>query len=443
MTIPVFDIEYQSAYSTIIEFNTQINEKLLGYEQRYPVRTYPKRTFSVRFDKNFTERQQLENFYIATNGGETPFYFDWLENKGGNNKRYLCYFDSDSFEQTILDYGFSQSELTFIAIDDNSVQNTANLDFWNDAECNFSISYNTLKDSILTAQNNRKTYQNIPKKKWTLFFKKNSEIRKKAENFFISKRGKFKSFSWTWDSDKGGDGNTYNVRFDSDIFNVSVADYGFGDFSLDIIEVFSSENPLTEACKDEIIPRKLLKINLENGPICILDNETLESIEYEGSYYLGAPLKHGDIKKDDNSAVSKLNIEISNISQSISSIIANRGDVITNADAVLFLVFLNVNTNQIINNSQKILFGGKCNNLSLDYEKASFDIVTNLGGYEKIAPVMKYRPSCQVRHFKDCRCGYQGAETHCDRTFARCSQLGNTLNFRGFPSCVIETVIKA
>ena len=81
-------------------------------------------------------------------------------------------------------------------------------------------------------------------------------------------------------------------------------------------------------------------------------------------------------------------------------------------------------------------------NLKLDYEEASMDIETSLGGYEILAPVMKYRTTCQVRRFKDCRCGYTGEETSCDRTFDRCKELGNQANFRGFPQMYNELVIR-
>jgi len=221
-----------------------------------------------------------------------------------------------------------------------------------------------------------------------------------------------------------------------------IYDYGYSEFKIDIKEVFKNENPLSDVEKDEIIPRKLLKIELDGGSVYILDNETLESIEYNGETYLGAPLNHGTITNDDNSTVNKLEIELSNVSLAISGIIANRGDVITGAFAVLTLVFLNVNTNEIITGTQKVLYSGRCNNISLDFEKAEMSIESELGGYDKLAPVIKYRPTCQVRRFKDCRCGYAGSEKSCDRTFARCQQLGNTSNFRGFPSCVLETVIK-
>lgn len=442
MTIPVFNIPYQDCYSSEIEFKTQINEKHTGREQRYPVWTYPKRTFSLKFDKNFSGRKQLEDFYIEVSGASGKFNFVWEESKGGNGKTYLCSFDDEAFKQNIYDFGFSECELKLITIENSEIEEVTDFDFWHSAQCNYSIEYKTILDSIFSAQNNKKTYWDSPKRKWTLTFEKNAATRKKLEDFFIAKRGRFRAFDWKWDKERGGDGNTYSVRFDSDILNSEVFEYGFGKISVDLKEVFPTENALEESEKDEIIPRKLLKIELEGGSVYILDNETLESFTFEGETYLGAPMSHGEIKNDDNSAVNKLDIELSNVSLAISGIVANRGDVITNAFAVLTLVFLNINTNELIGGMQKILYSGRCNNLSLDYEKASISIESELGGYDKIAPIIKYRPTCQVRRFKDCRCGYSGQETTCDRSFARCSQLGNTLNFRGFPSCVLETVIK-
>ena len=52
-SILTFNFEYQEAYTSKIEFDTQINEKHKGKEQRYPKWTYPKRIFTLKFDKNF------------------------------------------------------------------------------------------------------------------------------------------------------------------------------------------------------------------------------------------------------------------------------------------------------------------------------------------------------------------------------------------------------
>lgn len=442
MDYPIFDIPYKEVYTTSIEFNTQINEKMKGREQRYPVWTYPKRTFTLKFDKNFKGRQKLEDFFVSVMGQAGKFQFVWEKEKGGNGKTYLCNFNTDSFKQGIKDFGFSESELELSCIDDSPVEQVDELDFYHNAECDASINFYTIVDRIFTARNERKSYWDEPKKSWKLKFEKNSKVRKQLEEFFIAKRGKFRSFNWTWKKELGGDGKTYTVRFDQDILDVNINEMGYGDLELELKEVFPTTNPLTELEKDEIIPRKLLKIELEGGSIYVLDNETLESLRYNGEDYLGAPLIYDEIKKDDTTSVSKLNIQLSNVGLAISGIIGQRGDVITNAPAVLTLVFLDINTNKLLADYKQILYAGRCNNLKLDYENASMDIETSLGGYEVQAPVMKYRTTCQVRRFKDCRCGYTGEETKCDRTFDRCKELGNEENFRGFPQMYNELVIK-
>jgi phage-related protein len=443
MTYPTFNITYNYAYSTSIEFMTQINEKMKGREQRYPQWTYPKRTFTLTFEKTPAKREELEAFFIDVMGQAGKFYWTWNASNGGDDKTYECTFDSDDFKQQVYDLGFSKAKLNLVCIDNNPVEDVAELDFYHKAECDFNISFYTVLDKIFTAQNNRKSYWDSPKKSWTLSFEKTPEVRKQLEAFFIAKRGKFRSFEWTWATDRGGDGQTYIVRFDIDSLDIDILDSGYGTFQLKLKEVFPTPNPLLEVEKDEIIPRKLLKIELEGGSIYVLDNETLEELNYNGEMYLGAPLSHGEIKKDDNSSVSKLEISLSNVGLAISGIIGQRGDVITGSPAVLTLVFLNINTNEMIPDLKDILWSGYCNNLKLDYETATMDVETALGGYEKQAPVIRYRPTCQVRRFKDIRCGYIGSETSCDRTFATCKALGNQGNFAGFPSVVVETTIKA
>ncbi len=442
MTYPVFDIPYKTAYSTSIEFKTQINSKMKGREQRYPVWTYPKRTFTLSFDKNSSGRNKLEEFFVNMMGQAGKFEFVWEKSKGGNGQTYLCTFDSDSFNQNIGKFGYSTSELKLVCIDEFPVQPVQSLDFYHKAECESSIEFYTIVDKIFSARNDRKSYWDTPKKSWTLTFDKNAKTRKKIEDFFIAKRGRFRSFEWKWKKEFGGDDKVYNVRFDEDTLQSNIDAFGYGEIKIKIKEVFPTPNPVDELEKDEIIPRKLLKIALDGGSIYILDNETMQSFSYNGEDYLGAPLTLGEIKKDDNSGVSKLNIKLSNVALSVSGIIGQRGDVITNAPAVLTQVFLDVNTNTLLPQYSLILFAGRCNNLKLDYEEASMDIETSLGGYEIQAPIMKYRTTCQVRRFKDCRCGYTGTETKCDRTFARCKELGNEENFRGFPQMYNELVIK-
>ena len=441
--LPVFNISYQRAYTSTIEFQTQINEKQKGREQRYPKWTYPKRTFTLKFDKNFTGRQDLENFFIEVMGQAGKFLWTWEESKGGNGKTYTCTFDSDSFKQNIKDLGYTECELKLVAIDDVLPEQIEKLDFYHQAECDNTLDFYSVIDRVFTFQNNRKSWWDKPKKSWTLTFDKTPEVRKQIEDFFIQKRGKFRAFEWTWDKARGGDGKTYAVRFDDDILQSDIEDLGYGQIQIKLKEVFGTPNPLNEVEKDEVIPRKLLKIEVEGGNIMVLDNETLDTLIYDGDTYIGAPLSHSELVKDDNSAVNKLSIELSNVALQISGIIANRGDVLNNAPAILTLVFLDVKSKSVIKGYTEVLYSGKCNNIELNYETARMDIETALGGYEIQAPVMKYRTSCQVRRFKDCRCKYTGNLETCDRTWASCEERQNTANFRGFPSIPAETVIKA
>jgi phage-related protein len=441
--LPIFNIPYQRAYTSTIEFQTQINEKQKGREQRYPVWTYPKRTFTLKFDKNFTGRQELENFFVEVMGQAGRFYWVWDIEKGGNGKTYTCTFDNDSLKQNIKDLGYTECELKLVAIDEVLPEQKNKLDFYHKAECENSIDFYTVIDKVFTFQNNKKSWWDKPKKSWTLTFDKTPEVRQQIEDFFIQKRGRFRSFQWTWLKERGGDGKTYNVRFDDDTLQSDIEDLGYGNIQVKLKEVFASPNPLSEVEKDEIIPRKLLKIELDGGNILVLDNETLDTFTYDDDIYIGAPLSHSSIVKDDNSAVNKLNIELSNVALQISGIIANRGQILNNAPAVLNLVFLDLKNNNIVQGYSQILYSGKCNNIELNYETAKMDIETALGGYEIQAPVMKYRTSCQVRRFKDCRCKYSGTTyATCDRTWESCKQRNNTANFRGFPSIPAETVIK-
>ena len=443
MALPTFNITYQDVYTSEIEFKTEVIERQQGEEQRYPVWTYPKRTFTLKFDKTPDGRQAIENFFIdvMTNyGGQ--FLYTWDVAKGGNGQTYKCWFDIDTLEMSMKDLGFCETSLKFITIDDTPMTPVSNLDFYHKAEANYSVAFNVIKDKLLNASYKLRQLWQKPRRSWTLTFQKDPETRKKIEQFFISKRGKFRYFQWVWKEEYGGDGKTYNVRFDEDKLYMDVDYYGYSEFQIKLKEVIPNPSPIAEYEKDELIPRKLLNIELSGGGIHVLDNETLQILSFEGVDYIGAPLEHGEITKDDNSSVAKLEITVSNVGLGISGIIGNRGKVIGHAPATLTMVLLNVNNNAIIQDTKQVLWYGLCNNLQITNESAKMDIETPLGGYTYNTPCMKYKATCNVRKFKDCRCGYTGEETTCDRTYTRCKELGNNKRFQGFISLPAETVIK-
>jgi len=439
----VFDLEYNNTYSSKVSFETKISKKATGNEQRFPVKTFPARYFTLNFNKGQTQREALEAFFIACMGKSNEFLFTWAKSKGGNDKTYTCRLDIDEFKRTIIEMGYGESmQLTFYAIDRNVYTPPANFDFYYKAKYDTTTNFNTLIDKAITANQAARSLWTTPLKGWELEFEKNQENRELIEAFFIAKRGKFKSFKWIWAIDKGGDGHEYNVRFDTDELDFDLMEMGYSTFKIPIQEVVITD-PTDPYSKDEIIPRVLFELVLSSGSVYILQNDTMELLNYDGKDYLGAPLEVEDIKQEDTTEVLRVGVTVSNVNQAISGIISTHGDVITGAEVNLYGVYLNTSTNEIIAGQDTILLAGKANNLEMTLETAKINIEIDLGGYEQSCPRMTYGTNCQWQRFKDCRCGYTGTVTTCDFTLTTCKRLGNVENFGGHPSVAAESVIKA
>lgn len=104
------------------------------------------------------------------------------------------------------------------------------------------IEFNTTIDTHFTGHEQRRDAWTTPRRTWVLEFRKTLQNWKAMEEFFIRKRGAFKSFYWTWPSKMdgenfGGDDKQYLVRFNSDILDLSVLELGYATFSVEIIEV--------------------------------------------------------------------------------------------------------------------------------------------------------------------------------------------------------------
>lgn len=438
-----FNIDYNNVYSASIEYETKLNEKATGNEQRYPVKVYPVRYFTLTFNKGQTDREALEAFFVSAMGKGNQFNFTWASAKGGNSKTYLCRFDMDEFKRTIVEMGYGQDmSLTFYAIDRNTYTPPDNFDFYYKAQYDATTKFNTLIDEAITANQSVRTLWTTPLKSWELEFEKNQENREKIEAFFISKRGKFKSFQWTWAADKGGDGAEYTVRFDTDKLDLDIMEMGYGTFKIPIKQTLplSTSDPYA---KDEIIPRVLFELVLDTGSVYILQNDTMELLEYDGKEFLGAPLDFEDIKREDTTEVLKVGITLSNVNQQISGIISAHGDVVTGTRVNLYGVYLNTSTLEIVSGMETILLAGRANNLELTLNEAKINVELDLAGYEQTAPRMTYGTNCQWFKFKDIKCGYTGSATTCDRSASTCKRLGNIENYGGFISVASEAVIKA
>ena len=100
-----------------------------------------------------------------------------------------------------------------------------------------AVEFNTIVDSTFTGGEQRRDLWSTPRHKWQLDFEKNQIDRQALMTFFINQKGKKNAFNWVWDSNKGGDGNTYLVRFDMDELDFKIFEMGYSTFSIILVQV--------------------------------------------------------------------------------------------------------------------------------------------------------------------------------------------------------------
>ena len=99
-----------------------------------------------------------------------------------------------------------------------------------------SIEFNTDIDSIYTAHEQRNALHRNPRYGWILGVHFTQYPALQA--FFIARKGRWNAFNFTWSADKGGDGLTYLVRFDTDKLTLTG---GSAIVSVPIVQVVTGE----------------------------------------------------------------------------------------------------------------------------------------------------------------------------------------------------------
>ena len=77
------------------------------------------------------------------------------------------------------------------------------------------------------------------------------------------------------------------------------------------------------------------------------------------------------------------------------------------------------------------LFEGTIDSWQLDAGSITISVTSELSAWRQ-KTLSNHSPSCRWKAFKGTECQYAGAETWCDRTWVRCSALGNSQHFGGF-----------
>lgn len=100
-----------------------------------------------------------------------------------------------------------------------------------------SVQYNTIVDETFTGKEQRRDTWSNPRMSWVLDFEKNQQNKDAIVAFFRARKGRKESFYWTWDANKGGDGQQYTVRFASDALDLNIIETGYSTFSIQFVEV--------------------------------------------------------------------------------------------------------------------------------------------------------------------------------------------------------------
>jgi phage-related protein len=149
-----------------------------------------------------------------------------------------------------------------------------------------------------------------------------------------------------------------------------------------------------------------------------------EDITWNGHRYLPYVESRSAIKRCDGGEFDRVTVTLSNVDTALSQLLL--GDDIEGQTIVIRKIDRSVASDSVV------LFHGMMERPSRINEKtASIEAVEILGSIEHECPS---RPFCLLCpwDFKSWECGYEGPETECNKSWARCSELENTAGYGGF-----------
>lgn len=147
-----------------------------------------------------------------------------------------------------------------------------------------------------------------------------------------------------------------------------------------------------------------------------------------GVIYRPCSITAGSIRYSRSTIVDQAAITIDNVGRELHDVFVGgtpRGSVIE-----LGLILLDKDYG-VISSAVVPTFEGIIGPWSLTERIISITAVSLLAKWDTLT-LCRHPASCRWRKFKGAQCRYDGPESWCDRSYARCRALGNTDNFGGF-----------
>jgi parallel beta-helix repeat protein len=167
-------------------------------------------------------------------------------------------------------------------------------------------------------------------------------------------------------------------------------------------------------------PLDLFELHLDSG----VRYYSTEQIDWGGHTYLPYVESRSAVKRFENGEIDSVTVTFSNVDTVLAQILLNneiegRRLIVRKIDRTVF-------------DDSLVIFNGLMDRPSrIDEKTAQISAKELLGSIDVEVPARVFSPTCPWP-FKGFECGYAGAETDCNKSWARCSQLGNTNRYGGF-----------
>lgn len=167
-------------------------------------------------------------------------------------------------------------------------------------------------------------------------------------------------------------------------------------------------------------PVDLYELHLASGVKYYADQQ----ITWGGNTYLPLVRSRSAIKRYDGGQFDSVSIELDNVNTGIAQLLL--GEEIEGCRIIIRKVDRTVAADSLV------LFNGRLERVSdIDEETATISATQLIGSIDHDCPSRRFGVPCGWK-FKSWECGYAGPEVDCNKSWARCSQLGRTNNYGGF-----------
>ncbi len=120
--VEAWGITALQVYSYTLSYNTLVDEKWTGNEQRRQQWTYPRRKWTLEFRKTPDGGRKLENFFKEVKGQFKAFKFRWAStyadgtDMGGDDQWYYVRFASDDLQFNVDYCGYRVATIDLLEV---------------------------------------------------------------------------------------------------------------------------------------------------------------------------------------------------------------------------------------------------------------------------------------------------------------------------------------